>query len=153
MPSISILVRSSSCLSKRYWGGKIRNRVRTQCSPHSLTHFKMLADFFSIIFNIVTCRLHRKKTFRYSRPQPGCHLSNSPWAGIMTSYINYRHVHRLRGSNFFYSDTRLSIMWVRVLFTFHDEKKIARAFWSMLAQTYFLHHNFSTVRKEFLFFY
>jgi hypothetical protein len=31
-----------------------------------------------------------KKAFRYSRPQPGCHLPNSPWAGIMTSYcINY----------------------------------------------------------------
>ncbi len=27
--------------------------------------------------------------FRYSRPQPECHLPNSPWAGIMTSYINY----------------------------------------------------------------
>jgi hypothetical protein len=34
--------------------------------------------------------LHRnKKAFRYSRPQPGCHLPNSPWAGIMTSYVNY----------------------------------------------------------------
>ncbi len=29
-----------------------------------------------------------KKSFRYSRPQPGCHLANSPWTGIMTSYIN-----------------------------------------------------------------
>ncbi len=28
-----------------------------------------------------------KKAFRYSRPQPGCHLPNSPYAGIMTSYI------------------------------------------------------------------
>jgi hypothetical protein len=27
-----------------------------------------------------------KKAFRHSRPQPGCHLPNSPWAGIMTSY-------------------------------------------------------------------
>ncbi len=26
-----------------------------------------------------------KKAFRYSRPQPGCHLPNSPWAGMMTS--------------------------------------------------------------------
>ncbi len=33
--------------------------------------------------------LHRKKAFQYSRPQPGCHLPNSPWAGIMTSYIKY----------------------------------------------------------------
>jgi hypothetical protein len=33
--------------------------------------------------------IHRKKAFRYSRPQPGSHLPNSPWAGIMTSYINY----------------------------------------------------------------
>ncbi len=24
-----------------------------------------------------------KKAFRYSRPQPGCHLPNSPWAGII----------------------------------------------------------------------
>ncbi len=30
--------------------------------------------------------LQRKKTFRSSRPQPGCHLPNSPWPGIMTSY-------------------------------------------------------------------
>jgi hypothetical protein len=34
-------------------------------------------------------KLHRKKSFRYSFPQPGCHLPNSPWAGIMTSFINY----------------------------------------------------------------
>ncbi len=27
-----------------------------------------------------------KKAFRYSRPHPGCHLPNSPWAGIMTSF-------------------------------------------------------------------
>jgi hypothetical protein len=24
-----------------------------------------------------------KKAFRFSRPQPGCHLPISPWAGIM----------------------------------------------------------------------
>ncbi len=30
-----------------------------------------------------------KKAFRYSRPQPGSHLPNSPWAGIMMPYINY----------------------------------------------------------------
>jgi hypothetical protein len=24
-----------------------------------------------------------KKAFRYFRPQPGCHLPNSPWAGII----------------------------------------------------------------------
>jgi hypothetical protein len=30
-----------------------------------------------------------KKPFRYCRAQPGCHLPNSPFAGIMTSYINY----------------------------------------------------------------
>ncbi len=30
-----------------------------------------------------------KKAFRYSRPQPGPHIPNSPWAGIMMSYINY----------------------------------------------------------------
>ncbi len=29
-----------------------------------------------------------KKAFRYSRPQTGCHLPNSLWAGIMTSFIN-----------------------------------------------------------------
>ena len=28
-----------------------------------------------------------KKAFRYS--QPGCHFTNSPWAGIIMSYINY----------------------------------------------------------------
>ncbi len=27
--------------------------------------------------------LHRKKGLRHSRPQPGCHLPNSPWAGII----------------------------------------------------------------------
>ncbi len=32
---------------------------------------------------------------RYSRPQPGCHLPNSTWAGIMTSYINYSHLGRV----------------------------------------------------------
>jgi hypothetical protein len=31
--------------------------------------------------------LHCKKTFRYSRPQPGFHLPNHPRAGIRTSYI------------------------------------------------------------------
>jgi hypothetical protein len=30
-----------------------------------------------------------KKAFRYPCPQPGCHLLNSPWAGHMTSSINY----------------------------------------------------------------
>ncbi len=30
-----------------------------------------------------------KKGLPFSRPQPGCHWLNSPWAGIMTSYINY----------------------------------------------------------------
>jgi len=30
-----------------------------------------------------------KKAFRYSRPQPGCQLPNSPWAGIMPTYIIY----------------------------------------------------------------
>ncbi len=30
-----------------------------------------------------------KKAFRYSCPQPGCHLPDSPWAGIETSYVNY----------------------------------------------------------------
>ncbi len=35
------------------------------------------------------CSYTIKKAFRDSRPQPGSHLPNSPWAGIMTSYINY----------------------------------------------------------------
>ncbi len=38
---------------------------------------------------------HHKKAFRNSRPQPGCHLTNSPWAGIMTSYINYSRLGRV----------------------------------------------------------
>ncbi len=36
-----------------------------------------------------------KKAFRYSRPRPGCHLPNSPWAGIMTSCINYSRLGRV----------------------------------------------------------
>jgi hypothetical protein len=36
-----------------------------------------------------------KKAFRYSCPQPGCHLPNYPWAGIMTSYINYSRLGRV----------------------------------------------------------
>ncbi len=36
-----------------------------------------------------------KKAFRYSRPQPGCHLPKSPWAAIMTSYINYSYPGRV----------------------------------------------------------
>jgi hypothetical protein len=27
--------------------------------------------------------IHCKKGSRFSRPQPGCHLLNSPWAGII----------------------------------------------------------------------
>jgi hypothetical protein len=38
--------------------------------------------------------IHCKKAFRYSRPQPGCHLPNSPWAGIMMSHINYSRLGR-----------------------------------------------------------
>ncbi len=30
-----------------------------------------------------------KKAFRYSRPRPGCHLPNSPLAGIMMLHISY----------------------------------------------------------------
>jgi hypothetical protein len=29
------------------------------------------------------------KAFRHFRPQPGCYLPNSPWAGFMMSYMNY----------------------------------------------------------------
>jgi hypothetical protein len=39
--------------------------------------------------------IHRKKPFGYSRPQPGCHLPNSPWAGIITSNINYYRLGRV----------------------------------------------------------
>ncbi len=28
-------------------------------------------------------------------PQPDCHLPNSPWAGIRTSYVNYSRLGRL----------------------------------------------------------
>jgi hypothetical protein len=27
--------------------------------------------------------VHCKKGYRFSRPQPGCHLPNSPWPGII----------------------------------------------------------------------
>jgi hypothetical protein len=27
--------------------------------------------------------IHCKKGYRFSRPQPGCHLPNSPWPGII----------------------------------------------------------------------
>ncbi len=33
--------------------------------------------------------LHRKKAFRYSRPQPGWNLPNSPYAGIIYLWRHY----------------------------------------------------------------
>jgi hypothetical protein len=48
-----------------------------------------------IILFVLKGTVHRKKAFRYSRPQPGCHLPKSPWAGKMTSYINYSRLARV----------------------------------------------------------
>jgi hypothetical protein len=42
-----------------------------------------LSAIFEALLRVV---VHRKKAFGYSRPKLGCHLPNSPWAGIMTSY-------------------------------------------------------------------
>jgi hypothetical protein len=46
--------------------------------------------FFSksipIILNRDYSTIHRKKAFQYSRPKPGCHLPNSPWAGIINLF-------------------------------------------------------------------
>ncbi len=42
-----------------------------------------------LFFYVHTLNCSVKKAFRYFRHQPGCHLPNSPWAGIMTSYIQY----------------------------------------------------------------
>ncbi len=41
------------------------------------------------------CIYSVKKAFPYSLSQPWCHLPNSPWAGIMTSYIIYSRLGRV----------------------------------------------------------
>ncbi len=33
---------------------------------------------------------HCKKGYRFSRPQPGCHLPNSPWPGIIKIFLTRR---------------------------------------------------------------
>ncbi len=38
---------------------------------------------FSVIFASKNATLHRKKGYRFSRPQPGCQIPNSPWPGII----------------------------------------------------------------------
>ncbi len=40
------------------------------------------------VLAVFWCKYTVKKAFRCFRPQPGCHLPNSPSAGIMTSYIH-----------------------------------------------------------------
>ncbi len=32
---------------------------------------------------VFVCKYTVKEAFRYSRPQPGCHLPNAPWTGII----------------------------------------------------------------------
>jgi hypothetical protein len=41
--------------------------------PYKMVHLSVLS---AVLYTV-------KKAFRYSRPQPGCHLPNSPWAGII----------------------------------------------------------------------
>ncbi len=57
--------------------GKITSLLETIILPVCCHYFKILWTF-----------LHCKKAFQNCRSQPGCHLLDSPWAGIMTSYIN-----------------------------------------------------------------
>ncbi len=42
-----------------------------------------------VIFAITHTEYTVKKAFRYSRPQPGCHLLNSPQAGIIYIWRHY----------------------------------------------------------------
>ncbi len=56
----------------------------------NMEHLKCLPSHSS-----VPLKVYRKKAFWYSRPQPGRHLPNSLWAGIITSYINYSHPGRV----------------------------------------------------------
>ncbi len=50
----------------------------------------LAGDNFNVRPVVVYCKMfiHRKKAFQYSRPQPGCHLPNSPWAVIMESLVS-----------------------------------------------------------------
>ena len=64
----------------RFCGLKINVVLAMQSKARAGASFKKVKKY-----SIYTV----KKTFRYSRPQPGCHLPTSPWAGIMTSSINY----------------------------------------------------------------
>ncbi len=63
-----------------YKGPIPKNRNKYSQKRNCLATFRVCHD----IFPWSIC-LNRKKAFRYSRPQPGCHIPNSPWAGIMTS--------------------------------------------------------------------
>jgi hypothetical protein len=47
------------------------------------------------VLAVFWCKYNVKKAFRCFRPQPGCHLPNSPSAGIMTTYINYSRLGRV----------------------------------------------------------
>ncbi len=60
-----------------------------------LWKFFVFAHFFFEHFWLLVRQIHRKKAFWYSSPQPECHLPNCPWAGIMTSYINYSRLGRV----------------------------------------------------------
>ncbi len=81
------------------------------------------------------CELYTvKKAFRYSRPQLGCHLPYSPWAGIMTSYINYSRRReslevKSRLGTFFtvYSETVIPTAWLSK----HNTDKIVTIFWGL----------------------
>jgi hypothetical protein len=64
-----------------------------------------------------------KKAFQYSRPQPGCHLPNSPWAGIMMS-------HRKKGFSIFPSQPGCHLSnspWTGIIYIWHHNSRPGRA--------------------------
>jgi hypothetical protein len=95
------------------WGGWGATTYKAGGSTQLLPTHTTIADREkrSNIFSVVIYLIYRakqtkqrcfpslsytvKKAFRYSRPQPGCHLPNYPWAGVVTSYINYSRLGRV----------------------------------------------------------
>ncbi len=52
--------------------------------------------------------LHRKKAFRYYRHQPGCHVQNSSWAGII-----YKWRHNSRPGRVWFVDGNIEKLFLR----------------------------------------
>jgi hypothetical protein len=46
-------------------------------------HLHSANTVYKILNEINTPIIHCKKDYQFSRPQPGCHIPNSPWPGII----------------------------------------------------------------------